>query len=94
MTFSTPPVSSSTLGCESARYQLVRRQDPLAADRVAGRDLLEQLRVGDLAAHVPARDPLGQLHQPRVLHEAEHQQLARRVDAAAHELLQRRERAS
>jgi hypothetical protein len=40
---------------------------------------------------VPAGDPLGQLHQPGVLHEAEDEQLAPRVDAAAHELLQRRQ---
>ena len=91
VTLSTPPVTSSTLGLRERAVPAVRGQDPLAADRVAGRDLLEQLRVGDLAAHVPARDPLGQLHQPRVLDEAEHEQLARRVDAAAHELLQRRE---
>ena len=40
----------------------VRRQDPLAADRVVGRDLLEQLGVGDLLAHVPLRHPADGLH--------------------------------
>ena len=79
------------VGLGERRVPLVRGQDPLAADRVAGRDLLEQLGVGDLAAHVAARDPLGQLHQPRVLDEAEHEQLAGAVGGAAHELLQPRE---
>ena len=60
------------------RIPLVRGQDPLAADRVAGLDLAPQLGVGDLAVHVLAGDPLDDLHQPRLLDEAEHEQLATR----------------
>ena len=75
------------------RIPLVRRQDALAAERVAGLDLAAQLGVGDLAVHVLAGELLDELHQPRPLDEAEHPQLERGVDAAADEPLQQREAA-
>ena len=84
-------MSSSTLGCDSARYQRFEGRIRLQPKRVAGRDLRQQPRVGDLAAHVAAGDALRELHQPRALDEAEHEQLAAAVDAGPHELLQPRE---
>jgi hypothetical protein len=46
-----------------------------------------------VAAHVALGDLLHAAHDLRLLDEAEHEQLARRVDAATHQPLGRRERA-
>ena len=73
------------------RIPVVGRQDPLAADRVVGRRLLDQLGVAQRALAGAVRpDLLEQLHALRLLDEAEHQQLAAGVDRAAHEPLERR----
>ena len=73
------------------RIPLVRGQDALAAERVVGRRLGDQLRVLQRALQVAAADLLEQLHPARPLDEAEHQQLARRVDPAAQRPLGGRE---
>ena len=89
---SMPSVTSSTLGRVSAGYHVVGDQHALAAQPERRRELAPQLGVLDLLAHVRAGDLLGAAHDLRVLDEAQQEALAAPVDAAAHGLLQERQR--
>ena len=85
-------VTTSTFDAVERGQVGVREQDALAAHRVARRDLLAQLGVGDLGAHVPLGELRG-LRHPRGLLEPEHEGLAGPVDGLAVEPLQGREAA-
>ena len=87
-----PPGHDLDVRLRQRRIPLVGRQDALAADAVVRRELLPQLRVLDLLAHVGHRDPLEQLPDGAVA-ELEDEGLARPVDPRAHRELGRREEA-
>ena len=72
-----PSVTSSTLSARQRGIPVVRRQDPLAADRVVGRHLLAQLGILDLRVDVRARRPLDAAWQPRRRRQPGHERLAR-----------------
>ena len=89
---SMPSVTSSTLGSRQRRIPVVGDQHALAAQPELRGELAAQLGVLDLVAHVRAGDLLGAAHDLRVLDEAQQEALAAPVDAAAHGLLQERQR--
>ena len=71
------------------RVVVVAEQDALAADPIAGTQLLAQRRVAHLAMQMQAAEALEPLHGPLV-HEAQDEQLPAPVDGGPREALQAR----
>src|SRR5690554_1610903 len=69
------------------RIVVVRDQYPLAAEHVIRRDLAPQFRILDVAANMPQRQQLRQLHDLGMDGEAQHPALQHGVDGAAQSFL-------